>query len=152
LEDSLKDSYLDVRLLVGLVLVGIGTVGGLWLMPQLWRMEADVHKEEATARWWPFGEALREGFLRSIPVAVIMCLFLELGGIANLFEKLLTGEASHLARQLSVIFWIPALVMIPVFLGVHLFNQPKIVVPPTARDEPGAVVLWWSSRKYKKKA
>ena len=87
----MKDSHLDVRLLVGLVLVGAIAVGGLWLMPKLWRMEADVHKEEAT-RWWPFGEALREGFLRSIPVAIIMCLFLELGGLATLFEKLLTGE------------------------------------------------------------
>lgn len=145
----MKDSYLDVRLLVGLVLGGPIVVGGLWLMPQLWRMEADVHKEEAT-RWWPFGEALREGFLRSIPVAIIMCLFLELGGIATLFEKWLTGDASHLARQLSVIFWIPALVMIPVFLSVKLFSQPKIVVPPAARDEPGAVVLWRSNRKYKK--
>jgi hypothetical protein len=143
---------LDVSLLVGLVLFGIVTVGGLWLMPQLWRMEADIHKEEATARWWPFGEALREGFLRSIPVAVIACLFLELGGIATLFEKLLTGEASHLAHQLVTIFWISALVMIPVNLSVHLFNQPKIVVPPAARAEPGAVVLWSSSRKYKKKA
>lgn len=147
----MEESHLDVRALVVVVLFGPAVLVGLWIMPKLWRMEADIHKEEAT-RWWPFGEALRAGFLRSIPVDVITCLFLELGAIATLFEKLLTDQASRLAGQLAVIFFIPALVGLFVTVSVHLFNRPEFVVPPAARDETGAVALWWSSRKYKKKA
>lgn len=147
---SLEEGYLDVRALVGVALLGPGVLIGLWIMPKLWRMEADIHREDAT-RWWPFGEALRAGFLRSIPVDVITCLFLEMGGIATLFEKSLTGEASHLARQLAGVFFIPALLGLFVAASIHLFNRPKFAVPPAARDELGAVVLWWSSRRYKKK-
>jgi hypothetical protein len=39
--------------------------------------------------------------------------------------------------------------MMLVDLSVTLFNRPRFVAPPAARDEPGAVAMWWSSRKDK---
>jgi hypothetical protein len=35
-------------------------------------------------------------------------------------------------------------------LSVTLFNRPKFIVPPDARSEPGAVRLWWLSRKRRR--
>lgn len=140
----------DTGLLVAIVLLGLLVLGSLVLMPKLWRSEADIQKEEATAKWWPFSEAFRAGFIRSIPAAVGALLMLELGLIAGFFEQYLTGDGSRLANRLTVYFGTAFVLMLLVDLSVTLFNRPKFIVPPDARDERGAVPLWWSSRKYKK--
>lgn len=148
----MDNGRVDTGLLVVIVLLGLLVLGGLALLPKLWRSEADIQKEEATKKWWPFGEAFREGFLRSIPAAILALLMLELGLIAGFFQEYLTGEGSRIARELTVYLGSAFVVMLLVDLSVTLFNRPKFIVPPGARDEPGAVSLWWSSRKYKKSA
>jgi len=35
--------------------------------------------------------------------------------------------------------------------SVTLFNRPKLVVPPAASDEPGAIALRWRSRRYRRR-
>jgi hypothetical protein len=139
----------DVGLVVVIVLLGLLVLGSLYLLPKLWRSQADIQKEEATARWWPFSEAFRAGFLRSIPAAIFACLMLELGLIAGFFEKYLTGDGSRFAGQLTVYFGTAFVVMVLVDLSVTLFNQPKFIVPPDSRQEPGALALWWSGRKHR---
>ena len=147
----MENGYLDVRHLVVTILFGLITGGGIFLLPKLWRLEADIQKEEATKRWWPFSEALREGFIRSLPAAIITCTLLELAGIASFFEKLLTGDGRRIAEGFALGFGLPAIAMMLVELCVTLFNRPQFVVPPAARDEPGAVALWRSGRKHKPK-
>lgn len=140
----------DTELVVAIVLLGLLVLGCLVLLPKLWRSKADIQRSEATAKWWPFSEALREGFVRSIPAAVLALLMLELGLIAGFFAQYLTGDGSRFAGRLNVYFGTAFVVMLLVDLGVTLFNRPKFIVPPDARSEPGAVQLWWAGRKYKK--
>jgi fumarate reductase subunit C len=146
----MNNGNVDTGLLVVIVLLGLLVLGSLYLLPKLWRSEADIQKREATAKWWPFSEAFRAGFVRSIPAAVVACVMLELGLIAGFFEKYLTDDGSRFAGRLTVYFGTAFVVMLLVDLSVTLFNRPKFIVPPDARDEPGAVPLWWSSRKYKR--
>jgi hypothetical protein len=147
---AMDDGYLDVRHLVVLIVLGLIVAVALALLPKVWRMEADIQKDEATARWWPFGDALRAGFLRSLPTGVVSALFLELAAIAGFFEKLLGGgEGGRLAGRFTLWLGLLFVLMLFVDLSVTLFNWPKFAVSPAARDEPGALATWWSSRKYK---
>ncbi|MFB6720573.1 hypothetical protein ACFCV3_10450 [Kribbella sp. NPDC056345] len=139
----------DTGLVVVIVLLGLLVLGSLALLPKLWRSQADIQRAEAT-RAWPFSEAFRAGFLRSIPAAVLALLMLELGLIAGFFAQYLTGDGSRLADRLTVYFGTAFVVMLLVDLSVTLFNRPKFIVPPDARSEPGAVRLWWSSRKRRR--
>ena len=147
----MENGYLDIRHLVVTIVFGLITGGGIFLLPKIWRLEADIQKEEATKRWWPLSEAMRQAFVRSLPVAVITCAMLELASIASLFEKLLTGEDSRIASRFAVAFGFAAVCMMLVDLSVTLFNRPKFVVAPGARHERGALRLWWESRKYKRR-
>jgi len=139
--------YVDSRLLVIAVLASLLALGGLILLPKLWRMEADIQRDEATRAWWPFSEALREGFVRSVPAAILAVALLALALISGFFEQLLTGSAGAAAADATLLFGGGFLLMLVVDLCVTLFNQPKIVVPPAARDESGALSLWWKSRR-----
>ncbi|WP_432937219.1 hypothetical protein ACQPXM_24630 [Kribbella sp. CA-253562] len=139
----------DIELVVVIVLLGLLVLVSLALLPKLWRSQADIQREETT-KSWPFGEAFRAGFLRSIPAAVLALLMLELGLIAAFFAEYLTGEGSRFADRLTVYFGTAFVVMLLVDLSVRLFNRPKFIVPPDARSEPGAVRLWWSSRKRRR--
>jgi hypothetical protein len=146
----MNNGQVDRELLVVIVLLGLLVLGCLYLLPKLWRSKADIQREEATKKWWPFSEAFREGFVRSIPAAIFACLLLELGLIASFFQDYLTGDGSRFAGRLTVYFGTGFVLMMLVDLSVTLFNRPKFIVPPDARGERGAVPLWWSSRKYKK--
>lgn len=136
---------MDVGHLVVIIGLGVIVVIGVILLPQVWRMEADVQRPEAT-EWLPLGEALRAGFVRSIPVAVVTLVFLELATTAAFFEDALDGSASDTAGTFTIVFGIPFLLGLVLDLMVTLFNQPKAVVPPAARHEPGALVSWWAHR------
>jgi uncharacterized membrane protein len=139
---------MDVGHLVVIILFGVITVAALFFLPQVWRVEADVQKPEAT-KYWPFGEALRAGFLRALPVGIIAAFILELATTAAFFEDELTGGAQDVAGQLTI--WLGSVFVLCLLLDVSvtLFNVPKVVVPPAARDERGALSLWWSSRRSK---
>ena len=137
---------MDVGHLVVIIVLGVITAIGLVLLPQVWRMEAAVQRPEATKEL-PFGDALRAGFVRGIPVGVVTSLFLELATTAAFFEDALEGRGREVAGQLTIWLGIPFLVGIRIDLSVTLFNKPRAVVPPAARDEPGALALWWRGRR-----
>jgi hypothetical protein len=140
----------DIELVVVIVLLGLLVLVSLALMPRLWRAKADVQPKADSTKWWPFGEAVRAAFVRSLPAAVLALLMLELGLIAAFVEQNLTGDGSRLAGRFTVWFGTAFVLMLLVDLAVTLFNQPKVIVPPGLRHETGAVPLWWSSRKLKK--
>ncbi len=61
----------DTGLVVAIVLLGLLVLGSLALLPRPWRSQADIQREEAT-KWWPFSEAFRAGFLRSVFVVMLL--------------------------------------------------------------------------------
>lgn len=146
----MDEGYLDVSYLIAVIISGLIVGGALFLLPQVWRMEAAVQREHATKGWWPFGEALRAGFLRSLPVGAIAAAFLWLAATAGFFETLLTGAGAQVAGQIALWLLAGFVALLFVDASVNLFNWPKFAVPPAARDEPGAVVLWWRGRKHRR--
>lgn len=146
----MDEGNLDVRHLVVLIIFGLVVGIALILLPKVWRMEADVQRDEATKKWWPFGEALREGFVRSLPVGILAALFLELATTAAFFEKLFTNSGRVVAGRFALGFAAVFLALLIVDACVTLFNWPKFAVPPAARDETGAIALWWRGRKYRR--
>ncbi len=51
-----------------------------------------------------------------------------------------------MAGQLTIWLGSAFVVCLLLDVSVTLFNVPKVVVPPAARDERGALSLWWSGR------
>jgi hypothetical protein len=127
--------------------VSLLAVGGLCLLPALWRMEADVQPDDAPRTRWPLGAALRAGLVRSVPSAVLAVALLALASISGFFEKLLTGPAGAAAADVTLLLGGGFLLMLVVDACVTLFNRPAFIVPPAARDETGALSLWWNGRK-----
>ena len=130
------------------VIVGLGgiVVVGLALLPRVWRSSADRRGQDATGRV-SWSEAWQAAFFRGIPVVVATLLCLELATVAAFFEDTLEGRGSETAGTLTIVFGILFFLGLLVDLCVTLVNQPKAVVPPAARSEPGALASWWGGRK-----
>ncbi len=140
---------LDVELLVVVIVLGAMSVGGWVLMAVLWRSEADRPSRTATDRRWSFSQAVREAYVRTLPIAFITITFMWFGLVALLVRDLSSGRTRGLADTLGNWFATLAFASLPVHVTVTLFNRPKFVVPPAARDEPGALTLWWRSRRHR---
>jgi hypothetical protein len=82
----------------------------------MWRFKADIQRTEATKKWWPFGEAMRYGFVRGMPVGILAGTALTVSIALVLVEESTSGGTSQ---------------------------------PAAARHEPGAIALWWRSRKHR---
>ncbi|TDD64490.1 hypothetical protein E1262_27975 [Jiangella aurantiaca] len=94
-----------------------------------------------------FGKALGTADIRSLPACVAALALLELGLVASLLEDALPGAASRVAGRLTVRLGAGFVAMLVIAASVVLFNRPRIAVPPASRDEPGALPLWWRSRR-----
>jgi predicted lysophospholipase L1 biosynthesis ABC-type transport system permease subunit len=124
----------------------------LWQIPKIWRLEADIPVPEVTEKWWPFGEAVREGFLRALPVGILSGTALTACMALKILEEATQGTTT--SRVASGAAWVAFLAFVALLLtdlSVTLFNQPRFIVPPACREEPGAVALWWRSRRYRRR-
>jgi hypothetical protein len=140
------DSYFDVEHLVLLVLLApIVGVGLAIVVPMIWRMKAD--RPPRKPKRWMLRRARRSSWVRTLPLNFVQLLFLELAGIAAFFEKLLPGAGGRVGAVFTIVFGCTFLALLLVWPIVTLFNRPKIAVPPTLRNERGALELWWRSRK-----
>jgi hypothetical protein len=139
---------MNLGLLVPVLILAPICLGALALLPKIWRAKADIQRPEATEKWWPFGEALRESFVRGMPVGILACTALTVSMALTLVEESTSGSTSRTAAQAAWIAFLVFIALILVDLSVTLFNRPKIVVPPATRDEPGALALWWQGRKH----
>ena len=115
------------------------------IMPSYWR-EPNPHF--ARVPWfWVWGEALYRGsFVRAAPTITFVAIVADAIGI----YLLVVGREN--ANAVVIWGWF-ALFMacLAVWGSVTLFNQPKWVVPPYMRDEPGAVSEWMRSRGAKRR-
>ncbi|PZF82712.1 hypothetical protein [Jiangella anatolica] len=144
----MSDGGVDVGALVVTVLLTPLVVFGLVLTIKMWRERPDRRTTTKPGRRWArFGNALGTADIRSLPGCVAALALLQLGLVASLLEDALSGSASRAAGRLTV--WLGAgfVAMLAITAGVVLFNRPRIAVPPAARDEPGALPLWWRSRR-----
>jgi hypothetical protein len=121
----------------------------LWQLPKMWRFNADIQRTEATKQWWPLGEALRHGFVRGMPVGILAGTALTVSMALVLVEESTSGGTQRAAAEAAWIAFLVFVGLVLVDLSVTLFNWPKVVVPPAARDEPGALALWWRGVRYR---
>ena len=141
---------MDLGLLIPVFILAPLCLIALWQLPKIWRSEADIQRAEATEKWWPFGEAVRYGFIRGMPVGILAGTALTVSMALVLVEESTSGGTSQAAAQAAWIAFLVFVGLILVDLSVTLFNRPKFVVPPAARDERGAIALWWRGRKYRR--
>lgn len=140
---------MNLRLLIPALLLTPICLIALWQVPKIWRMKADIQRPEATKKWWPFSEALREGFLRGLPVGILAGTALTASMALTAVEEATRGSTSRVAAEAAWIAFLVFVALLLIDLSVTLFNRPKFVVPPATRDEPGAIALWWRSRKHR---
>ncbi len=125
----------------------IVVVGASLQMPKYWRGELVQLYERGSGGWWPFGEALRRGFLRSIHLGVVGGFWV----LASLFflslrDNVGAGLAQSALEALGVVSAAMFFVTLILDLLVVLLNRPKFLVPPPYRDDVGAVRVWCRPR------
>ncbi len=131
---------MSLAAMISLAILAVFLIIAVAQLPKYWRGElVDLH-HEGTKRWWPFGEAVRRGFIRGlhIGVAAIVALLAGIAGTVvsqNAASSTLRDVGSEAADWCFLLF--AALIVLDV--SVTLFNRPKFVVPPHARNEPGAL-------------
>jgi hypothetical protein len=138
------DGYLDVGNLVAIILVAPMAVGALVVLPIIWRLPVE---RRTKPRRWKFYVAMRMFTVRYLALNFVSLLFLELALIADFFEKLLSGPASHTVSMFTTAFGWAFVASLLITVPVALFNRPKFAVPPRLRNLRGPVELWWLSRK-----
>lgn len=140
-------------LLFQIVVVVIGFVAsvlGLGILPRYWRGDLVAVHEAGTASWWPLGEALKRGFLRTLHLGIVGSIFL-FGSAAGLLLKRVVTNSDSVEKASLVAFLLFGVTTL-IDIIIVLFNVPKALVPPPYRDEPGALTLWWKSARRRRKA
>jgi hypothetical protein len=133
----------------------IGTLIGVWglyLLPRVWRGYLERRETSFRGRlrthgelgliWWPFGETTRRGAVRGY-VAIDLAWFAGVLGFWALQISIhSTDPASHSWRVIASVFLGCFAVGFALALTVIFFNWPKFIVPPSQRDECGALAEW----------
>jgi hypothetical protein len=108
---------------------------GTTFMPRYWRHPAIPVRPEWGGLF--LGDAIWRGFVRSLMAGVIGGWFLILAGVGILL-------ADRKVIDETVPVWLGLGFFLFGFLGFSIvfFNRPKFLVPPSLRDQPGAVREW----------
>ncbi len=115
------------------VLLLLLSLGGVAVVPAIWRGSSPFLDDDGTASLgWFWGERMVHGLRRGILACDIACLGLA---IALLALGARDGEAGAVAWAASVV----ALLGLLLLVAIVLLNQPKWLVPPSLRAEPGAL-------------
>ena len=117
------------------VVIGLTmSVVALFQLPQMWRGERV--RQLTMPSWWPFGVAIWRGLLRSVP---LQPFWLAPSFLLMLVDTENASGAGRLAIDLLVV-WIMSVWAI--WFSIVLWNRPKRLVPPWARDDAGAIQEW----------
>ena len=133
---QVKAAWYDWSLLA---FVGGFEVLALVRLPGYWR--GDWSQPKRAAPWWLWGQPLWEGWRRSYPVGAIGAPGLFLGYLGMLLDGTDVGTVTVSVG--AVLLLVGGVLMVTVVF----WNRPRWVVPPSLRDEPGAMRLWWSTRR-----
>jgi hypothetical protein len=112
--------------MAAIIIAWVLTIGAIIGLALTWNAPRQ-HRSYETPMWWVWGSTSWRGYRRSqLPLA----LFLASGAIALTVPHpsgavvALLGLATALIAMLSIV----------------LFNRPKIIVPPAARNEDGVLL------------
>ena len=100
-------------------------------LPKIWRHQTTFY--DRPQWWWVWGDALWRAFARIVPISIF---------------AMSAATLALLASAVSVPSVATWLAFVAVFLAglaaaITLFNQPKFLVPPHLRQEPGALEEWY---------
>lgn len=140
---------------VGTVIAAGGLIGStilLFRLPAFWRGETSPSSLASMRPVWPFGESSLRGAVRAGGLGLV--------GFAGLMVAALGGDLVHVLEQETVVRFViatlaltgdmVALVCLAGSVSVVLFNRPRIVVPPSMRDQPGVISAWRMGRRSRR--
>jgi hypothetical protein len=117
---------------------------GVWALtaPGQWRGEGRLRGDERPL-WFPFSEPVWRGVVRSY-VIWVPCTALFLGGSAVAALSPLDSAAYNAGMAAASLGLFGGAA---IHLPILFFNRPKALVPPSLRDEPGALEAWRARRR-----
>ena len=120
------------------LLAAAGTAG----VRSLWTHSTSLWDEPF--EWWPWGEALWRGWVRSMPSALVATWSGVLALSAGLIAVAVRGDEAR-AKSLepiavaSLIFFAIFIVSLLAAASAVLLGRPKALIPPHMRSEQGAL-------------
>lgn len=128
---------LNALQMVALAVMAVLAVAGVVLLPRIWRGELASTYDHASRDVWLWGEPLRRGFIRGLHLGILGTVVLVFLVFATADLEPTESIGPVVGSALVLFFALLAL-----YTSVVLFNRPRWVVPPYARDQPGAVREW----------
>jgi hypothetical protein len=117
------------------------------LMPRVWRgwFAEEVYRHDGSKvmrgdlvlPWWPFSEASRRGVIRGLAAAIAAVWCILLAWVTAIIGENPNGALSHVMHTGAIIFLAGFAVFFVLHFMVVFFNRPKLIVPPSQRDEVG---------------
>jgi hypothetical protein len=138
---------MNLGLLIPVLILAPCAAFGLALLPKIWTAKATDPRPEDTRRRWSFRDARQQAYARGLPAGILALTALVLSMAAVLVEDATSGTPSGVARRSALWAFIAFVAFTLAGGSVTLFNRPKFLAPPAARDEPGAIALWWRERR-----
>lgn len=112
-------------------------IAGLAIVPRIWTNEWNSQNPDRVPSYWGFGPALWRGLIRVTPLCAGLTLLLG----AQLVLLDLDLDATWVATAQEIGMY--AMGVILLLIGaVVLLNEPKVLVPPHLRHQPGAMDEW----------
>jgi len=139
---------MNLRLLIPALILAPCAGYGLLLLPKIWTAKATGPPPADTRRRWSFRDARELAYVRGLPSAFLGLTALVVSMLAVVVEEATTGTVSGVARKVALSAGVGFVAFLLIGVSVTLFNRPKLAVPPAARDEPGALALWWRGRRH----
>lgn len=118
-------------------------------LPEIWRGSGSAKIGSSMRGGWPFGEALRKGWVRALPVGIVGFLALSLSvATISLFESGYLAPGTPWRPLALLVFPLIGIFVISVVFAITvvLFNRPRFVVSPAHRGQPGAIAEWRGRR------
>jgi hypothetical protein len=130
-----------IALIILLVMAVLGTI----FMPRYWRNPSRFYRR-VSPQWWTYGDAFWRGFVRSLLASIIAGWFLVLGGFG-----IFLANGKTIDQAVPVWLGLGFFAFGFISLSIAFFNWPKFLVPPSLRDQPGAVQEWLRHRRPRDK-
>lgn len=113
-------------------------------LPKLWMHSARVAVWENVPAWWPLGDAMWRGLIRSAVVASGFGVVSDVFFLYILMRSANAREASLNDREMLLTVALTLLLgaLFGAMATIILFNRPRSAVPPHLRAQPGAVTEW----------
>lgn len=117
-------------------------IGGVILLPRIWRGELASLYDKNSKGIWLWGEPMRRGFIRGLHWDII-------GTVALVIIFFTLPDPRHTAElgtvtTIAIILFFLSLALNTLLI---LFNRPKWAVPPHYRNQPGAIKEWVAKNK-----